>query len=386
MPADVFRVADSQVASRWGNILRLPGLRPDHAQRARGALRARRPGLRGAAAGAEALRARQLPQPDPQARRARRSSPTASARPSRTCARSSRSTPSPSTWSIRSAPATPAFVCHARAYLHRQRGGRGHARLHGGRHRPASRTATCRSAATTCWTRSPRSSAAPPTRPDPGPGGGGRPRVRVIVVGLGVQGAKRKTVAGADFVAAVDPVNADAEFRNLQDVPRRALRRGALLHPRRPQDRAAHAIWPGTASTCWWRSRCGPPTTPRSAGSRRWRGRPARCSTPPTTTASSRTTSRMRDLIASGRLGAALSLPHVLRQRHGPAGARVGLARPRLGRAARPGLAPPRHRAVLVRRARRGLPRRVLLQPSRTAPPTTSSSPPTPAGRSSSWR
>jgi scyllo-inositol 2-dehydrogenase (NADP+) len=43
--------------------------------------------------------------------------------------------------------------------------------------------------------------------------------VRVIVVGLGVQGAKRRRVAGADFVAAVDPVNADAEFRNLQDVP-----------------------------------------------------------------------------------------------------------------------------------------------------------------------
>ena len=43
--------------------------------------------------------------------------------------------------------------------------------------------------------------------------------MRVIVVGLGVQGAKRKKVAGPDFVAAVDPVNADAEFRRLQDVP-----------------------------------------------------------------------------------------------------------------------------------------------------------------------
>jgi scyllo-inositol 2-dehydrogenase (NADP+) len=43
--------------------------------------------------------------------------------------------------------------------------------------------------------------------------------VRVIVVGLGVQGAKRKKVAAADFVAAADPLNADAEFRNLQDVP-----------------------------------------------------------------------------------------------------------------------------------------------------------------------
>jgi scyllo-inositol 2-dehydrogenase (NADP+) len=43
--------------------------------------------------------------------------------------------------------------------------------------------------------------------------------VRVIVVGLGVQGAKRKTFAGPDFVAAVDPVNAGAEYRRLQDVP-----------------------------------------------------------------------------------------------------------------------------------------------------------------------
>jgi scyllo-inositol 2-dehydrogenase (NADP+) len=43
--------------------------------------------------------------------------------------------------------------------------------------------------------------------------------VRVIVVGLGVQGAKRKTFAGPDFVTAVDPVNAGAEYRNLRDVP-----------------------------------------------------------------------------------------------------------------------------------------------------------------------
>jgi predicted dehydrogenase len=47
-----------------------------------------------------------------------------------------------------------------------------------------------------------------------------KPPVRVIVVGLGVQGAKRKRFAGPDFVASVDPVNADADFRTLQDVPR----------------------------------------------------------------------------------------------------------------------------------------------------------------------
>jgi predicted dehydrogenase len=43
--------------------------------------------------------------------------------------------------------------------------------------------------------------------------------MRVIVAGLGVQGYKRRAVAGGDFVAAVDPVNAEAEYRRLEDVP-----------------------------------------------------------------------------------------------------------------------------------------------------------------------
>ena len=61
---------------------------------------------------------------------------------------------------------------------------------------------------------------------------------------------------------------------------------------------------------------------------------------------------RMRELIASGELGRDLSLPHVLRQRHGAAGARFRLARSRRRRAARSRLAPARHGAVLVRRPR----------------------------------
>jgi predicted dehydrogenase len=43
--------------------------------------------------------------------------------------------------------------------------------------------------------------------------------MRVIVAGLGVQGYKRRTFAGADFVAAVDPANPEAEFRHIEDVP-----------------------------------------------------------------------------------------------------------------------------------------------------------------------
>ena len=43
--------------------------------------------------------------------------------------------------------------------------------------------------------------------------------MRVVVVGLGVQGYKRRAVAGADFVASVDPVNSEADFRRLDEVP-----------------------------------------------------------------------------------------------------------------------------------------------------------------------
>ncbi len=43
--------------------------------------------------------------------------------------------------------------------------------------------------------------------------------MRVIVAGLGVQGCKRRTFAGGSFVASVDPVNPEADFRDLSDVP-----------------------------------------------------------------------------------------------------------------------------------------------------------------------
>jgi len=43
--------------------------------------------------------------------------------------------------------------------------------------------------------------------------------MRAIVVGLGVQGYKRRKHAGADFVADIDPVNPEAKYRALEDVP-----------------------------------------------------------------------------------------------------------------------------------------------------------------------
>lgn len=43
--------------------------------------------------------------------------------------------------------------------------------------------------------------------------------MKVVVIGLGVQGLKRQAAAGAEFVAAVDPVNPDARYRRAEDVP-----------------------------------------------------------------------------------------------------------------------------------------------------------------------
>jgi predicted dehydrogenase len=43
--------------------------------------------------------------------------------------------------------------------------------------------------------------------------------MRVVVAGLGVQGHKRRRIAGGDFVAAVDPVNEEARYRSIVDVP-----------------------------------------------------------------------------------------------------------------------------------------------------------------------
>ena len=43
--------------------------------------------------------------------------------------------------------------------------------------------------------------------------------MRVIVAGLGVQGHKRRAVAGGDVVATVDPAAADADYSSVSEVP-----------------------------------------------------------------------------------------------------------------------------------------------------------------------
>jgi predicted dehydrogenase len=59
--------------------------------------------------------------------------------------------------------------------------------------------------------------------------------LKVIVVGLGVQGHKRRAAAGADFVAAVDPVNREARYRKLEEVPLESFDAALLCVPDEPK-------------------------------------------------------------------------------------------------------------------------------------------------------
>ncbi len=59
--------------------------------------------------------------------------------------------------------------------------------------------------------------------------------MRVIVVGFGVQGRKRRDVAGADCIAVVDPVQAEADYRRVEDVPAAAYDAALCCIPDEPK-------------------------------------------------------------------------------------------------------------------------------------------------------
>jgi len=58
---------------------------------------------------------------------------------------------------------------------------------------------------------------------------------RVIVVGLGIQGHKRRQFAGRDFIAAVDPVNKEARYRAIEDVPLSGYEAALVCIPDEPK-------------------------------------------------------------------------------------------------------------------------------------------------------
>ena len=59
--------------------------------------------------------------------------------------------------------------------------------------------------------------------------------MRVIVVGLGVQGKKRLAVAGNEAIATVDPVNPDAKYKSVEDVPLGSYDAALLCIPDEPK-------------------------------------------------------------------------------------------------------------------------------------------------------
>lgn len=59
--------------------------------------------------------------------------------------------------------------------------------------------------------------------------------MRVVVIGLGVQGYKRRRVAGEEFVAAVDPINPEAQYRSIKDVPLVAYDAALVCTPDEPK-------------------------------------------------------------------------------------------------------------------------------------------------------
>ena len=57
----------------------------------------------------------------------------------------------------------------------------------------------------------------------------------MIVVGLGIQGQKRKAVAGKAVVATVDPVHPDAQYRHIEEVPLESYDAALLCIPDEPK-------------------------------------------------------------------------------------------------------------------------------------------------------
>jgi len=59
--------------------------------------------------------------------------------------------------------------------------------------------------------------------------------MRVIVIGLGVQGYKRRRIAGTECVATVDPINPEADHKRVEDVPPASYDAALACIPDRPK-------------------------------------------------------------------------------------------------------------------------------------------------------
>src|SRR5262245_22512535 len=112
--------------------------------------------------------------------------------------------------------------------------------------------------------------------------------MRVVVAGLGVQGQKRRRVAGTDFVAAVDPVNGEAKYRAIEDVPLNSYDAVLACIPDEPKIAVLDYLL-GNGKHVLVEKPLWAPTRSRLRGSKPRRERTVPSATSPTITASSRT-------------------------------------------------------------------------------------------------
>ncbi|MBO6563041.1 MAG: Gfo/Idh/MocA family oxidoreductase [Nisaea sp.] len=59
--------------------------------------------------------------------------------------------------------------------------------------------------------------------------------MRALIVGLGIQGHKRRRVAGEECIGTVDPVHEDADFRTLEEVPLNRFDAALVCTPDEPK-------------------------------------------------------------------------------------------------------------------------------------------------------
>ena len=333
-----------------GQHHRIPGLRSDHAERARGALRARRPGFRHPSARLQAVRRGALQAADPQARRARRAHlPQRQPRVARQLLRHRQLRRPAGRCGRRRRRA--ARLCDAGHARRPQRRDRHHPRHHGG----GAANAKCDGNV--------------PVTPDDCAS-----KIDAVERQAGAR-FERLGRCESSSSASASRVTSAAASPAPTSSPRSIRSTGGATTGRSTTCRSTTTTrrWPACPTSR--RSSCSAicssngkhvlvekplwaSATTTSPRSRRWRARKGVVCYTAYNHRFEPHFVRMRDLIASGELGTHLSLPHVLRQRHGAAGARFGLARPGRRRAARPRLASARHLPLLVRRHRRRVRRR----------------------------
>ncbi len=115
--------------------------------------------------------------------------------------------------------------------------------------------------------------------------------MRCVIVGYGVQGKKRLRVAGNDGVGIVDPVLADAQWRDIREVPLESYDAALVCTPDAPKQdilgylaaHGKHALVEKPLHASSQRELDQLQATARKNNA---------LSTPPTTTASNRTTLR----------------------------------------------------------------------------------------------